>query len=56
MGWEKFQATVYAEEGIWLEDEFCRDVVRIYRGDVPRDSQAMEGDGRGFDCCCAKGR
>ncbi len=31
MGWEKFQATVWAEEGIWLEDEFCQEVVRIYR-------------------------
>jgi DNA polymerase bacteriophage-type len=31
MGWEKFQATVWAEEGIWLEDEFCQFVVRIYR-------------------------
>jgi DNA polymerase len=31
MGWEKFQATVYAEEGIWLEDEFCQMVVRTYR-------------------------
>lgn len=31
MGWEKFQATVWNEEGIWLEDEFCQMVVRIYR-------------------------
>jgi DNA polymerase len=31
MGWEKFQATVYAEEGIWLEDEFCKKVVLVYR-------------------------
>jgi DNA polymerase len=31
MGWEKFQATVYMEEGIWLEDEFCQMVVRVYR-------------------------
>jgi DNA polymerase len=34
MGWEKFQATVWAEEGIWLEDEFCQEVVRIYRKDM----------------------
>jgi len=31
MGWEKFQATVWAEEGIWLEDEFCQMVVSVYR-------------------------
>jgi DNA polymerase len=31
MGWEKFQATVRNDEGIWLEDEFCQMVVRIYR-------------------------
>jgi hypothetical protein len=31
MGWEKFQATVWAEEGIWLEDEFCQYIVSVYR-------------------------
>ena len=31
MSWEKFQATVYADEGIWLDDEFCKLVVNIYR-------------------------
>lgn len=31
MGWEKFQATVWNDEGIWLDDEFCKEVVRIYR-------------------------
>ena len=31
MGWEKFQATVWAEEGIWLDDEFCQMVVSVYR-------------------------
>lgn len=31
MGWEKFQATVYMDEGIWLDDEFCQMVVSIYR-------------------------
>ncbi len=31
MGWEKFQATVWAEEGIWLEDEFCQVIVNVYR-------------------------
>lgn len=31
MGWEKFQATVWNEEGIWLDDEFCQMVVSIYR-------------------------
>jgi DNA polymerase len=34
MGWEKFQATVWAEEGIWLEDEFCQMIVKIYRKDM----------------------
>jgi DNA polymerase len=33
MGWEKFQATVYMDEGIWLDDEFCQMVVKIYRKD-----------------------
>jgi DNA polymerase len=33
MGWEKFQATVWADEGIWLEDEFCQMVVKVYRKD-----------------------
>ena len=33
MGWEKFQSTVWADEGIWLEDEFCQMIVRIYRKD-----------------------
>lgn len=31
MGWEKFQMTVFMEEGIWLEDEFCQKIVKIYR-------------------------
>jgi DNA polymerase len=31
MGWEKFQFTVWNDEGIWLEDEFCQKIVRIYR-------------------------
>ena len=31
MGWEKFQATVWNEEGIWLDDNFCKKVVNIYR-------------------------
>jgi DNA polymerase len=34
MGWEKFQATVYAEEGIWLDDDFCKLIVKIYRKDM----------------------
>ncbi len=33
MGWEKFQATVYMDEGIWLDDEFCQMVVKVYRKD-----------------------
>src|SRR5271170_5830444 len=37
-GREKFQATVYAEEDIWLEDEFCRHVVRIYRKEIYPES------------------
>jgi DNA polymerase len=31
MGWEKFQATVWMNEGIWLEDEFCQMIVKLYR-------------------------
>lgn len=31
MGAEKFQTTVYNEEGIFLDDEFCQKVVDIYR-------------------------
>jgi len=34
MGYEKFQATVWGNEGIWLEDEFCQEIVRIYRKDM----------------------
>lgn len=33
MGWEKFQMTVWMDEGIWLDDDFCKEVVRIYRRD-----------------------
>jgi DNA polymerase bacteriophage-type len=33
MGWEKFQATVWNDEGIWLDDEFCQMVVKVYRKD-----------------------
>lgn len=40
MGWEKFQSTVWAEEGIWLDDEFCQMIVDVYRKEkcpeVPR--------------------
>jgi hypothetical protein len=47
MRWEKFQATVYAEEGMWLEDEFCRDVVHIYRKEmypeIPKLWKATDG-------------
>ena len=46
MGWEKFQSTVWNEEGIWLEDEFCQMVVAIYRKkkcpEVPRLWKAVE--------------
>ena len=31
MGWEKFQSTVWNEEGIWLDDAMCKKVVNIYR-------------------------
>jgi DNA polymerase len=31
MGWEKFQATVWEDEGIWLTDDFCKRVVKVYR-------------------------
>jgi DNA polymerase len=41
MGWEKFQATVYAEEGIWLEDEFCQMVVRVYRKEMYPEIPAL---------------
>lgn len=34
MGWEKFQMTVWMDEGIWLEDEFCQEIVRIYRKEM----------------------
>lgn len=34
MGWEKFQLTVWMDEGIWLEDEFCQEVVRLYRKEM----------------------
>ena len=31
MGWEKFQTTVFLTTGIWLDDAFCKEVVRVYR-------------------------
>jgi len=31
MGWEKFQTTIWNEEGIQLDDEFCQMVVSVYR-------------------------
>jgi DNA polymerase len=31
LGCDKFHATVFAEEGIWLDDEFCQMVVSVYR-------------------------
>lgn len=34
MGWEKFQTTVWLEEGVWLEDEFCQMVVNVYRKEM----------------------
>ena len=46
MGWEKFQYTVYSEEGIWLDDDFCKLVVKIYRKDkypeIPKLWKAVE--------------
>src|ERR1035437_964037 len=41
MGWEKFQATVWADEGIWLEDEFCQMVVRVYRKEMYPEIPAL---------------
>ena len=31
MGWEKFQSTVWMDEGIWLDDLFCQKIVNLYR-------------------------
>jgi DNA polymerase len=44
MGWEKFQATVYMDEGIWLDDEFCQMVVKIYRKDKYPEVPALWRD------------
>jgi DNA polymerase len=33
MGWEKFQLDIWENEGIWLSDEFCQMVVKVYRKD-----------------------
>jgi hypothetical protein len=41
MGWEKFQATVWIEEGIWLDDEMCQRVVKIYRKEVCPEMPAL---------------
>jgi DNA polymerase len=47
MGWEKFQATVWNDEGIWLDDEFCQMVVRIYRKEkYPEVPQLWRGSER----------
>lgn len=34
MGWEKFQATVFMDEGVWLDDALCRTIVNIYRKEM----------------------
>jgi DNA polymerase len=34
MGWEKFQASVFQDEGIWLDDALCRSIVNIYRKEM----------------------
>ena len=44
MGWEKFQATVYADEGIWLDDEFCQMVVKVYRKEMYPEIPALWAD------------
>src|ERR1035437_2826691 len=44
MGWEKFQTTVYLDEGIWLDDEFCQMVVKIYRKDKYPEVPALWRD------------
>lgn len=41
MGWEKFQATVWMEEGIWLDDEFCQMIVRVYRKELYPEIPAL---------------
>jgi hypothetical protein len=41
MGWEKFQSTVWMDEGIWLPDEFCQDVVKIYRKEMYPEVPAL---------------
>lgn len=35
MGWEKFQTTVLQFEGLWLEDEFCKGIIKSYRAAYP---------------------
>lgn len=46
MGWEKFQWTVWTEEGIALDDEFCQRIVHVYRKEkcpeVPKLWKAVE--------------
>ncbi len=44
MGWEKFQATVWNDEGIWLDDEFCQMVVKVYRKDKYPEVPALWRD------------
>ena len=41
MGWEKFQASVWNDEGIWLEDDFCRSIVNIYRKEMYPEIPAL---------------
>jgi len=41
MGWEKFQSTVWMDEGIWLPDEFCQGVVKIYRKEMYPEVPAL---------------
>jgi len=41
MGWEKFQATVYNSEGVWLKDESCQMVVKLYRKEMYPEIPAL---------------
>jgi len=41
MGAEKFQQTVFLTEGIWLDDDFCKRIVNVYRKELYPEIPAL---------------
>lgn len=50
MGWEKFQMTVWMDEGIWLDDLFCQKIVMLYRKKMYPEVPALWKDAEAAAC------